>query len=49
MVCAEELLCYKGDRALEPVAQRSSEVLFYGDIQDPSGHVHVQPIGGYLF
>jgi len=43
-----ELLYGKGDGALEQVAQRGCEVSFYGDIQDPSGYLHVQTIVGYL-
>ena len=43
-----EELYGKGDRALEQVAQRGSGVSFYGDLQDPSGCLPVQPIVGYL-
>ena len=30
------------------VAQRGCGILFYGDIQDLSGHLSVRPIVGYL-
>ena len=36
----------KSDGALEQAAQRG-EISFYGDIQDPSGRLLVQPIVGY--
>jgi len=37
----EELLYSKDDGGLEEVAQRSCGVSFYGNIQDPSGHLSV--------
>ena len=43
----EELLCSKGDGALEQVAQKGCGAS-YGNIQDLSGHLPVQPIVGYL-
>lgn len=39
----EELLCFGGNRALEQVVHRSSEVSFSGDIHDLPGHFPVQP------
>jgi len=45
--CREELLYGKDDRVLDQVAQRHCGVS-YGDIQDLSGHLPVQPIVGYL-
>ena len=45
----EELLYGKGDVTLEQVAQRGRGVSFYGDIQDPSERLPVQPIVGNLF
>ena len=38
----------KGDGVLEQATQRGCVVSFYGDIQDPSGCLPVQPIVGYL-
>jgi len=46
--CHVEELYSKGDRALEQVTQRDCGVSFYGDIQDPSKCLPVQPIAGYL-
>ena len=42
----EELLYGKSDGALEQAAQRGCGVSFYGDIQDSSGCLLVQPIVG---
>ena len=38
----------KGDRALQQVAQGDCGVSFYGDIQESSGRLIVQPIVEYL-
>jgi len=35
-------------RTLEQFAQRGIGVSFCGDIQEPSGHLPVRPIVGYL-
>ena len=44
-----EEFCYgKGDKALEPVAQRDCGVSCYGDTQDLSGCLRVRPIVGNL-
>jgi len=40
----EGLLYGKGDRTLEQVALRGCGISFYGDIQDSSGCLPVQPI-----
>ena len=37
----------EGDRALEQVVQGDCRVSFYGDIQDPSGHLPVRAIAGH--
>ena len=37
----EEILYSKDDGALEQAAQRDCGVSFYGDIQDPFGHLPV--------
>ena len=42
----EELLPSEGDGALEQAAQGGCGVSFSGDIQDPPGHVPVQPTVG---
>jgi len=44
----EGLLYGKGDRTLEQVALRGCGISFYGDIQDSSGCLPVQPIVGNL-
>jgi len=44
----EELLYGKGDKALAQVAQKGDGVSFYGDTQDPSGCLPVQPAVAFL-
>lgn len=44
----EKLLYSKGDGALEQVPHRGCGVSFYRDIEDPAGHLPVQPIVGNL-
>lgn len=43
-----ELLYSKANGALKQVAQRGCKVSFYGNIKNPSGHLRVWPIEGYL-
>jgi len=38
----------KDDTVLEQVAQSGFGVSIYGDIQDPIGHLPLQPAVGYL-
>jgi len=44
----EEILFCQSDRALEQAAQESCGFSFSGDIQDPPGHLPVQPPVGSL-
>jgi len=42
----EKVFYYEDCRALEQAVQRSCEVFFYGDIQNPAGCFPVQPTVG---
>ena len=44
----KEILHGEGDGALEQAAQESCGFSFSGDIQDPPGHLPVQPTVGSL-
>jgi len=47
--CVEELLHGEGDGVLEQAAQVGCGFSFSGDIEDPPGHLPVQPAVGACF